>query len=1044
MVCLLGAASSQAATVNFIQNAVNDATGATLIAVSSNQFLESGATYPTVTAPATSGSNRFTQWTNSSEPATSYRDAWGRSLNPIQVHLLQPTTATARYLPTTRNTDGDGIQDWFEIEYFGDLSRSASDDADGDGILLSMEFSGGTHPLFANSQHAGGVSWVDSGLITVNLAGYPKYTLRSVPAGTVNQTAFAPPGTMITSPTPAANASFGYWTLDGLRQQDAWGVAVPQISFTLETEDREAVAYLFSGDSDGDTVPDAYEHYYYDSLDQGQTSDSDGDGIFLPAERSSGSNPLYGNLIQAGGVAWADSAMVTVNLAGFSRYTLSSVPAGIVNQSAVVTAGTVITTPNLNQPTFGDWELDGVRQQDDWGVALRQISFTVNNTDRTAVATLLANDSDGDSLNDGFERYFYGTLANDADFDGDGDGIPLLAELAAGTSPIFGNSHQRGGVSWADSAIVVANLQPYERLSKILLGSTLTDFFSPDPGVVTGIQAGTWSATAVTDWDGDGDLDLFVAHEGGLRVFRNTGTARNPKLSEIIGSFDGLATLVAAIDRPAIAGGDWNGDRLGDLVIGGDTGTLRLIASGGTFTSDGGGTDFLVGGSSVRPSLGDVNGDGLADLLVLLEDGTVRLYPNNGSPFHFADPGTENFLGVHAPEGTSIATGDINQDGLTDVLLADADGRIWEFLQNGNGSFLLKSKVWGGSHEGFANGLTLAAVDWEGDGDLDLIGGLANGGVIALRDPGVGRPTGLVAVSGASSIQLDWNADWQSRIRGYFIYTAASPAGPWSKLLPDFVPLPSHLDTTAPPAVLTHYQVSGVSRFFLPGNSEPRSIESLPSESASASSGKLSLALRPSVGRPGEKVRLKLMIENAAGASGNGLQLRVSYDPAKLLPLAQAMPGGVTVITSGLSQNIVFTENGVTANGELLTSGSGGSLEPGSGTLFTLQFQVATGLPPGTPLGISLDQATLFDLTSNSLNVEILPQDPPESGAAFIDGDLNGDGLVLTTDKTVLENLTKPDSPPPTTDELMAGDLNGDGKLDLKDLVLLMQLLNSL
>ena len=104
----------------------------------------------------------------------------------------------------------------------------------------------------------------------------------------------------------------------------------------------------------------------------------------------------------------------------------------------------------------------------------------------------------------------------------------------------------------------------------------LTDFFSPDPDVVTGIDAGTWSATAVTDWNGDGDFDLFVAHEDGLLVFRNIGTARNPNFEQITAGFDGLAAFVASINRPSLAGGDWNGDGSGDLVIGGNTGTLRL------------------------------------------------------------------------------------------------------------------------------------------------------------------------------------------------------------------------------------------------------------------------------------------------------------------------------------------------------------------------------------------------------------------------------------------------------------------------------------
>jgi hypothetical protein len=1038
------AAMAHAATVNLAQNSVNDATGGSIAAVSSSQYLDTAVSYTTVTAPATFGTDRFTHWTNSSAPATVYRDAWGRALNPISFVLLEATTATAHYLPATRDTDSDGVPDGYEIEYFGNLTRTASFDGDGDGIQLSAESSGGTHPLYGNASQAGGVSYADSGLVTCNLAGYASYVLRSVPAGTVNQSAIAPPGTVVTTPNLSTNTTFGYWTLDGVRQLDAWGVALPQITFTMGSVNREAVAYLFAGDTDADGVADAYEQYYYGTLANGASSDTDGDGISLLAERNGGTNPLYANVYQEGGVVWADSAIVTVNLAGFSRYTLSSVPAGTVSETAIVPAGTAITTPNMTQTTFGYWTLDGMRQQDVWGVALRQITFTVDGADRAAVANLFATDSDGDGINDGFEQFYFGTLANGAATDTDGDGIGLLAEFTGGTSPLYGNVHQDGGVSWADSSVVVVNLQPYERLSKMLVNSTLTNFFSTDPGVVTGIQAGTWSATAMTDWDGDGDLDLFVAHENGLRVFRNIGTARNPNFEEITSGFAGLAAFVTAIDRPILTGGDWNGDGFGDLVIGGNTGTLRLIASSGGFISNGSGLDFTVASTRTSPALGDMNGDGKADLIVLLDDGTARLFLNNGTSVPFSGSGSANFLGTPAAAGTSIAVGDINQDGLRDVLLADSDGRIWEFLNNGSGGFSLQSKVWGGSYPGFATGLTLAAADLEGDGDLDLIGGLANGGVLALRDPSVGRPTGLIARPGANSVQLDWDANWQSRIRGYYVYRSASLAGPWNKLLPDYVPLPSYLDSPVDPAVLNYYHVTGVSYFFLPGNSTPRVVESLPSDPALTQAGKVVLSVRPARANPGQRIKINLSIENAMGVSGSGLQLRVAYDPAKLQPAAQADSGVETVLATGLSRNLTFTDNGATSNGELIINGSGGSLEPGAGKMFTLQFKVAASVPKKTTLGVTISGATLRDLNGNALVVEILPQDQPESDDTFVEGDLNGDGVVTTADKDLLKDLTKPKSRPPTADELMAGDLNGDGKLDAKDLVLLVQLLNSL
>ncbi|MEO5914625.1 MAG: FG-GAP-like repeat-containing protein [Luteolibacter sp.] len=1036
------AAAAHAATVNLVQNSVDDATGGSIPAVASSQYLETGVVRSTVTAPAVSGGYRFTHWTSGNAPGATSRDAWGRSRNPVLFTLLEDTTFTAHYLPASQDSDGDGLLDWYEIEYFGDLSRGPSFDGDGDGIPLSAESSGGTHPLYGNSSQEGGIASTDSALVTANLAGYPAYTLRSEPAGTVNQSAIVPPGTVVTTPD-LTQATFGYWTLDGVPQRDPWGVALRKISFTMAAGDREAVAWFFNGDTDGDGLPDAWEQFHYATLANDGSFDGDGDGRNLLTEYTGGTSPLYGNSSQEGGISWADSSLVIANLAGYPRYTLASDPAGSVNQSAFVPAGTVITTPEMTLPTFGYWELDGVPQRDAWGMALRKISFTMAAADRIAIARLLAADSDFDGIADGYEQYYFGTLANDGGFDGDGDGIPLSQEIASGRNPLYGDTSQEGGISWADSAQIVVNLQPYERLGKALVGGVLTDFFSPDPGSVSGIQAGTWSATAMSDWDGDGDLDLFVAHQNGLRVFRNIGTVHQPDFEEITEGFSALADYIAGIDRPLIAGGDWNGDGKGDLVIGGGGGTLCFIASGGNFSSDGTGPELATGSARALPALGDMNGDGRADLIVVLADGSSRLYQNDGTAMPFGGDFTSDFLGVSVPDATAITTGDINQDGLTDVLLADVDGRIWEFLKNSGGGFTLHSKVWGGSGPGFASGLTLAAVDLEGDGDLDLIGGLANGGIIAMRDPHVGRPTGLTATPGGSSIQLDWDANWQSRISGYAVYRAGADEGPWAKAESAPMPLPGYLDTSVNRGVLKYYQVTSVSYFFLPGNSEPKAVESLPSDIVTTAAGKVALAVRPVFGSPGERIAIQLSIDNAIGVSGEGMQLRVNYDPTALVPLAQVEEGGETVIASGLGRDITFTDNGAEATGKLIIDGSGGALEPGSGMLFTLQFEVAPGLEEGRTLGVSISGADLRDLDGKALAVKIRVLDKPETGFAFTRGDLDGDGLLGEADKTLLMELLLPDSLIPTADQLTAGDLNGDGKLDENDAVLLLQLLNA-
>jgi hypothetical protein len=1031
--------------VHYVQNAVNDVDGTTLAALVSDAWQSSGVSYSTVTAPTTYNSYRFAYWTISCYPGAIYRDAWGRSLNPISFVLLEDTTATAHYLPTSRESDGDGIPDWYEIEYYGTLANNATSDTDGDGLTLAQEYAGGTNPLYANSSQTGGIAYADSASVTCNLAGYPTYIIRSVPAGTVNQTVISRTGTVITTPSLSGNATFGYWTLDGVRQQDAWGVAIPQVTFTMGSTDRECIAYMFTGDTDGDGVADAYEQYYYGTLANNGTSDTDGDGITLLAEKSGGTNPLYANASQSGGIAWADSSSVTCNLAGYSRYTLRSVPAGSVDQSATVPNNTTITTPSMaGNATFGYWALDGVRQQDAWGVALPQVTFTVQNTNRECVAYLFPGDTDGDGIPDGYEQYYFGTLANNATSDPDGDGVTLAQEYSAGTNPLYANSSQAGGVSWADSSVMVVNLQAFERPDKMLVNGTLQDFFSPNPAVLTGIQIGAEVSPAVTDWDGDGDFDLFVAHAAGLRVFKNIGTSGNPDFQEVMDGFGGLASYIAALDHPAIAGGDWSGDGKGDLVIGGNTNNLRLVQSNGLFASDGSGLDLVTGSTQSIPALGDFNGDKKPDLLVLLADGTVRCYMNSGGAVPFANPGNNNFLGTAVPNATGISTGDLGQDGLCDVMVADIDGRIWEFHQLPTGGFSLVSKVWGGSGAGFVAGLTLAACDLQNDGNTDLIAGLPNGGLMAMRDPRAGRPAEVTAAAGVDSVKLTWDANVQSKLRGYNVFRSASADGPFEQLTPAPVPLPNFLDQTVASGTAYHYYVRGLSYFYLPGNSAPLIVQSLPSDYVVPSVGTVKLTLQSAIGKRGTYVQIPLSINNSLGLRGKDLAISVTYNPQVLIPAKQANVTKDSVLLTGTSQLLGIVDNSAIASGVLTIYGGSGMIYPGSGKLFALQFRVSDTAPGMQSSPITITAATLKAVAGYQAVVDFSTPAAFSVDTTYQAGDLTGDGAVTAADDTLLQILIKPKARKPTVNELHAGDLNGNGLLDYPDVILLKRLLAGL
>jgi len=1039
LIYCLCSCSLLATQVRYTQNSVNDVSGMVINAVSNSVWQETGVTYTTVTAPTSYSTNRFTHWTCDSYTSDLYRDAWGRSLNPISFYLVENTTNTAHYLPATLDADGDTVPDWFEWEYFNTLSYDATADTDVDGISLKKESVGGTHPLYGNSSSTGDVYWADSALTTVNIGGYSRYQILSNPAGTLNLSAVVRDGTLITT-SNMTQSTFGYWTLDGVQQRDAWGVALRQLSFVVDGADRVAVAFLFTGDSDLDGVPDAYEQYYYGMLSNTGTSDTDGDGRSFLTDYTGGYLPHFGNNNSLGGIYWTNSALITVNLAGYSRYQIVSSPTGTVNQTAVVRDNTKITTPNMTQSTFAYWTLDGVQQRDAWGVALRQISFVVDGADRLAIASLITGDSDGDGVGDAYEEFYYGTLDNGATSDTDGDGRTLLQEYASNSLPHVGNSSSLGGVYWVDSSLVTVNLQPFERLIHGLTNGVVTGLFSFDPFVISGWDLGERTTPALGDWDGDGDLDFFVgASEGMIRFYENVGSRTTLDLVERTSAFSGWVGRWSGITNPVPSLGDWSNDGRADLAIGGDTGNVRLISSTGIFgdtPSPAVELTIETGSASAIPAFARVVGDAGLDLIVLLADGTVRAYGHTGnmtSPYSEASC-TENLLGQAVPNATGLASGDIDNNGLDDVLVSDAVGRIWEFHQKTAGIFTLMSRVWGGTFNGFANGLSLALGDLDGDSDLDAICGLTAGGLVGLRDPRIGIPSGLQAFDGAQSILLRWDPNTQYRLRGYNVYRAQSGEGIFGKITPERIRMPGHTDAEVSTGVEYQYFIKGVSGAIYPGNSVEKLVETPASEIVSATCGKVVLWMSDYNATPGTIATLKVNANNATGIAGRNLDIRISYDPAVIIPVEQAMLTN-TVEQTVLTQGLIVSNNAASATGELRITGYDGVVT-GEGHLFDILFVVQPDVLNGTISTNSFTLASFENQGGESVTVDSTAQAILTIKVEYVRGDVDGNGMVNHDDCQALQQIIAHRGTP-TMEQLKAGDMDGNGILNHNDFKLL-------
>ncbi len=124
---------------------------------------------------------------------------------------------------------------------------------------------------------------------------------------------------------------------------------------------------------------------------------------------------------------------------------------------------------------------------------------------------------------------------------------------------------------------------------------------------------------------------------------------------------------------------------------------------------------FLLNGSGV--ALGDVDGDGLADIYFASLDGQNVLYKNLGG-WRFQD--VTDRAGVAAPDrfSTGAAFADIDGDGDLDLLVTALGGPNALYVNGGDGVFRDATKDAGLESDLGSTTATFADVD--GDGDLDL------------------------------------------------------------------------------------------------------------------------------------------------------------------------------------------------------------------------------------------------------------------------------------------------------------------------------------
>lgn len=427
----------------------------------------------------------------------------------------------AHYVPTSADTDTDGIADWFEWRYFDNLFHSNTTSADGDGFLNGVERARGYAVTIADQMVEGGVFRTSSASVAYHdPAQLVVYEMKSDPAGLIAESKMVAAGTVFKTPNLTGEAqgySFGYWTVDGVRQSAGSGYARTQISVPLVSDYMQIVAHYLTTaqDGDGDSLPDWWEQRFLGKLDQAPADDSDADTWSIQSERTRGYSAISKDTMIEGGVFRTSSKSITYHdPATYKSYLFASDPLGLLMQSELVLPGTVVVTPNLfgetQSYTFAFWSLDGERLEGAAGVALTRFSFEIiEDTEIIGHYLLTGQDSDTDTLADWWEWFYLGSLVYDTTSTLTDDGFTVGQSKTRGYNSTIPDRMAEGGVfrtssrsiRWHNPATFVSYTMRSEPEGLLTTDNGLV---APGATVLTPVGHGTTQGYTFAYWSVNG------------------------------------------------------------------------------------------------------------------------------------------------------------------------------------------------------------------------------------------------------------------------------------------------------------------------------------------------------------------------------------------------------------------------------------------------------------------------------------------------------------------------------------------------------------
>lgn len=268
--------------------------------------------------------------------------------------------------------------------------------------------------------------------------------------------------------------------------------------------------------------------------------------------------------------------------------------------------------------------------------------------------------------------------------------------------------------------------------------------FPPSSPVMTS----GYNVPGLVDWEGDGDMDLFLGVLGGAYNTNET-TADNFYFFEQQDDRFELQTeqflsMIDTGDESIVTTGDLDGDGDLDMLVSNkidpdnrNSSVVYQFENRGTKQNP----EFHLSGSlelpaayHYAPELGDLDGDGKADLILGNWKGGMDFYRNTGSGFELIK---ENAADLPRGSNAVPSLGDLDADGDLDLIAGQSGGGVEFFRNEGTNEapeFISVPDVFPEVESSQRSAPALYDID--SDGDLDLFLGTKIDGYLFFRNTG--------------------------------------------------------------------------------------------------------------------------------------------------------------------------------------------------------------------------------------------------------------------------------------------------------------------